>query len=647
MVNRQQKEKIIKWVVLLIVLSIGVALRLYNCTTMSFHIDEAESSINALSILEHGFPVDNYLGLPIYENTLIEVWQNNKEYEFRDSSYSNKGLAVYHGWLPLYSIAGTFALFGISPDPIIEPMAVQHTSEEILQRTVVPRLPAIGFSLGFMLLMFIAARRMGGKVEGWITLVLMAFADDSVKLGSEARYHAAMVMFTMASGLFLWQTLKRGRWRDFILWAISIVLLFHTHVLSCFIICCLSLAFIPFFIKRTDVLKKYFIAATIIILGTVPWVVFTGFIDQASVLPKTSPMMIFNHLMNHYIVYLPLVLPPIAATGLLLLALTDRNKLPKVFTQSVMERRFAIIFLTIWVVIGFICFNFLIPTASHFPTRLALTIAIPSTLLAGITLACIVQIPSRNYVKSIFYITLGVSLIAGGYIFRPIQMERMEKKRAKLTALVDYLSQQDYRKDTRIYASPGHHLRYKYFSGLPIQSIAPIRKSFLDSYQGDIFILELLEFLWPATDDINAAAKKMGKMLLPDETERLAYNLAAHLFCDDDPRRATLLHPSPGPVPLYLEPVLAEMRAERKKYRNLQTKRRERYLIGSGFTLSTYAEWWQMFFYRFVNPKQRSGEFVNYDDRIRNAQAILISNGECVVYHSLGNDVKEIKNSSQ
>lgn len=646
MVNRQRKEKIIEWAALLIVLSIGVALRLYNCTTMSFKIDEAESSINALTILEYGFPVDKYLGLPIYENTLIEAWQNNEEYEFRDSSYSKKGLAVYHGWLPLYLIAYTFALSGISPDPIIEPMAVQHSAQEILRRTVVPRLPAIGFSVGFMLLMFIAARRTGGKVEGWITLILMAFANDSVKLGSEARYYAAMEMFTVASGLFLWQILKRGRWRDFILWGTSMVLLFHTHVLSCFIICCLSLTFFSF-IKREGVLKKIFTGGAIIILGTVPWVVFTGFLDQASVLPKTSPLMIFNHLMNHYRVYLALVLPPIVASGLLLLALFGRNKLPKVFTQSVMERRFAIIFLTIWVVIGFICFNFLVPAASHFPSRLALTIAIPSTLLAGIALVCIVQITSKNYIKCIFYIALGVSLIGVGYIFRPIQMEATARKRAKLAAMVNYLSHHDYRKDTRIYASPGHHLRYKYFTGLPIQSIAPIRKSFLDSYQGDILILELLEFLWPATNDISAAAKKVGKVLLPGEDELLAYNLAAHLFCDDDPRRVTLLHPSPGPIPYYLESVLAKARAVRKKYRNLKARSRAKYLIGSGFTLSTYAEWWQTFFYRFVNPEQRSGQLVNYDERIRNAQAILISNGECVVYHSPWNDVEKIENSSQ
>jgi len=37
-------------------------------------IDEAESTINALTILDHGVPVDHHLGLPLYENTLVRPW---------------------------------------------------------------------------------------------------------------------------------------------------------------------------------------------------------------------------------------------------------------------------------------------------------------------------------------------------------------------------------------------------------------------------------------------------------------------------------------------------------------------------------------------------------------------------------------------
>ena len=88
-------------------LILGVGLRLRYLDDGALFIDEAESSINALTILEHGYPSDTYMGLPMYENTLTHPWPESREYEFRDSSYSTRGMAIYHGWLPLYAIAAS------------------------------------------------------------------------------------------------------------------------------------------------------------------------------------------------------------------------------------------------------------------------------------------------------------------------------------------------------------------------------------------------------------------------------------------------------------------------------------------------------------------------------------------------------------
>ena len=75
-------------------------LRLSFVDRRQLSVDEAESSINALTILEQGYPTDCYLGLPIYENVLLTPTPHDEEYEFKDSSYSDKGIAIYHGWLP-------------------------------------------------------------------------------------------------------------------------------------------------------------------------------------------------------------------------------------------------------------------------------------------------------------------------------------------------------------------------------------------------------------------------------------------------------------------------------------------------------------------------------------------------------------------
>ena len=114
-------------------------------------VDEAESSINALTILERGYPADRYLGLPIYENVLLTTSPESKEYEFKDSSYSDRGMAIYHGWLPLYSMAAALRSPGIQPDiDDGRPPAVRHTSQELTRRTVVPRIPSIVFAVLFV-----------------------------------------------------------------------------------------------------------------------------------------------------------------------------------------------------------------------------------------------------------------------------------------------------------------------------------------------------------------------------------------------------------------------------------------------------------------------------------------------------------------
>jgi hypothetical protein len=111
-------------------------LRSWNLADPVLFRDEAESAINALTILEHGVPTDRYLSLPIYENTLTRPWPDSEEYEFKDTSYSDRGFAVYHGWLPLYAIAASFVIFDIVPDKATDPPQVRHDDVHMRRRAL-------------------------------------------------------------------------------------------------------------------------------------------------------------------------------------------------------------------------------------------------------------------------------------------------------------------------------------------------------------------------------------------------------------------------------------------------------------------------------------------------------------------------------
>src|ERR1700677_174502 len=174
-----------------VVIAAGLGFRWATLDATGLWCDEAESSINALTILQQGYPTDHYLGLPVYENTLVRKWPENSEYEFRDVSYSDKGVAIYHGWLPLYAIAGSFALHHIAPDePSIE---VKNTIEEWKRRTVAARLPSVLFGELFLVFAFLAGTALYGRDAGWISLLALTFNPWHGDLSRQARYYSAAV----------------------------------------------------------------------------------------------------------------------------------------------------------------------------------------------------------------------------------------------------------------------------------------------------------------------------------------------------------------------------------------------------------------------------------------------------------------------
>jgi hypothetical protein len=227
-----RKGQIIEASLVILVLLTGLLIRMQYLDERPFWVDEAESSINALTILENGYPTDAYLGIPIYENTLIQPWPGNAEYEFRDLSYSDKHLAVYHGWLPLYAIAGSFALHGVDPDSANRVPSVKHDLNEWKRRTRAARLPAVLFGVLFLAVVFAGGRIFYGPDAAWAGLLVGSVYPYHIAISRQARYYSAEVALTTACAVSLWLLVKDCKWKHVYLTAAAFVLLFHTHLLS-------------------------------------------------------------------------------------------------------------------------------------------------------------------------------------------------------------------------------------------------------------------------------------------------------------------------------------------------------------------------------------------------------------------------------
>ena len=287
-------RRISEAVFLLLCVCAGTALRLSFASNEPLWVDEAASSINALSILEHAYPVDRYLGLPIYENVLLRASPDSKEYEFGNSNRSRSGITIEQGWLPLYSIAAAFAFARIRPDVDGgRAPSARHNSKDLRKRTIVPRLPSIFFSALFLLFIYQLGRTISGNDTAWSVLMVVASAQPLVWFGWHAGGSSATLAIASVSGLAVWNLARRVTWRDSIVAGLAFVLLFHTDRLSFMILSALLLATVRFAPARTRWRSKLLVTGAIATVGIVPWLYWTDFLEAAARTPMAWPLLAF------------------------------------------------------------------------------------------------------------------------------------------------------------------------------------------------------------------------------------------------------------------------------------------------------------------------------------------------------------------
>jgi len=291
---RSTARKLAEPAVIVLIILAGMGLRMLHLDARPFGVDEAESSINALTILEHGYPTDSYLGIPIYENTHVWFWPDNQEYEFRDISYSDNHLAVYHGWLPLYAIAASFALHGIQPDEADGSRSTKHDLADLKRRTRAGRLPAVFFAGMFLVAAFVGGTILYGRDAGWAALIVGAIHSHHLHLSDQARYYSAQVTLTTASCVLLWLVIKECGWKHIFVAALAFVLLFYTHLLSFFTAAATAALSLPFIMLRhTDWFKKMAVFTSLIAIGTLPWIIVTGFYRHQGRIPRAWGLLQF------------------------------------------------------------------------------------------------------------------------------------------------------------------------------------------------------------------------------------------------------------------------------------------------------------------------------------------------------------------
>ncbi|MCC6407959.1 MAG: glycosyltransferase family 39 protein [Planctomycetes bacterium] len=590
-------------------------------------VDESESCINALTILDEGVPKSTYLGLPIYENVLVEPWPESEEYEFRDSSYSREGYAVYHGWLPLYAIAASFAAFGIEPDRLGGELAPRFSLDEMRRRTVAGRVPSVLFGVGFLVVVFFAAREVFGREAAFAALLLAGFTPPLVRYAREARYYSATLCLAALAIWLLWRLHERRRARDGLLAALAYGALFHTHVLSFAIAAVMSVLVFVAARERRARLHAWLVFGAVVTILVVPFVLWTGFLEQAGAVPKAWPLLAWP---RDYLLFPREKLPYVVfvAAGLATMLWARRAK--RFPLESAREAWSAPLrsasALAVWLLVGYLAFVFVTPAASFFVPRATIALAAPAVLLA----AAVIGAFARSFTPQARL----VAALAGALVLRPfvgsgeLRWSASEPKLSHAqTALVHLGARGPLAPGTRLYAAPNEHLNLTFYSGLPFQSIAPIRREFLSRHPGPILFVDSMVGQEPIPlEEVMRLAAEHGRTL----------DLAAARALRDElwVRPAAVRALERGAVlaePLReleaLERALLARQAEIAPSRvtRLRPPLDDNPAIFRGFELADWSEWWPIFFWRFVDPRSRMGAGANIAPRLIGARATVLA----------------------
>jgi hypothetical protein len=624
------------WILLLGFLVAGIYLRSIDLADRPFEVDESESTINALTILDHGYPSNVYSGLPIYENTLSLAWPEHPEYEFRDSSYSKDGVAIYHTWLPLYAIAAALKLAGIEPDPPTSELRPRHGPEEFAMRTAVPRIPSLVFSAIFLLAMFGLGRSMGGVIGGWTTILLAGFSRTAVSLGSPARYYSATLALTATAGLTLWRLTTHGRRRDYLAHGLAMTLLFHTHVLSCLIVGLVSLGTLPLLVRRPGFWIGSLLAGGSFVLGVLPWILATGFPGDAGAIPKAWEFMEIPGELVHFSGQRLNQLVPLGLGALwLAAALLVPTRLPAWLVRPVHENRKAMLLFLGWGVTAFLVFSFLIPLISYFPARMSMVLLVPKLLFVAIWVSAITREwirPKARLVAPLAALALLIAYDRTAHVAKFFD----RTARAFPVEIANYFDSTDFAETSRLYCEPNLQLTLQYLLGLPAQSIAAVRKEFLDNYPGEIVFLEVPGF--PVEWDTDRVlALEAAEPEFRESDVAMSRSEAAAIADEIRLRDVRPLVESKGAIPIGPEarevPIFAEAARQIEK---------EQPAFGwwtgiaafHGFKVKNHSFAWNVFFYRFVDPESRHGSGANFAQRIKGSRAHILIRAGAVVYRA-------------
>lgn len=440
-------------IALTLIASVGFALRVMSNGGRWLWQDEAETTINSLQVLDHGYPSDTFKGKPIYENySYLET--NDPKYQFASTNYFGSRFERNKGWLTFYYQALFLKVLGFS--------------------TFAARIPFLLLSLASIILLFIIGRRMFGATAGIVAAGLYAMNYYAVWYDAQARYYSLLTVLTLVLVFATYRAVSTGSRRQYAFTGMLLALLFYTHVVT-FVAAVLFVASAHVFHTRRlqsvfrPKLLVMFLSMTAV---CVPWIVYVRFWEIGRV---------FSDRLDIYVWYIEL-LALFAAGGILLCIVSPFFRL-RVRQKELTPLACIVLYIAVAAAVKPI----LTPQES-FGARTFVELNAFFCLLAGLLIA---QFRARPWTQRIRELLVPAMFLASVIVIFNASLNKIDPAVTDaqwVRTSIGYLDSLDAPRTTPVIVS-FQSLPFMLYSDYNVDLVWPLRKSYLDSYPGRIIFI--------------------------------------------------------------------------------------------------------------------------------------------------------------
>lgn len=438
----------------------GVALRIIASGDRLLWQDEAETTINSLQVVDHGYPSDTYKGKPIFENASY-LPSDDPIYEYASTNYIGTRFERNKGWLTYYYQALFLKLFGFS--------------------TFIARLPFILLFCGSLLLLYKLAHHFFKSQAAALTAsALYAFNYYSIMYERQARYFSLLTLASLWCLYSIYRAITKGRTRDYVLSGVSLAVLFHVHLTA-------AISMSVFFIiahwywhrsLRAALNAHTLLSFALLAAAAIPWIIAVRF------------WTVFNTFSDHRGVFLWVSV----LVGLLIAALFYRYVLP--IRRHALSDRTPGNFLLLFIVIVLLVKPLITPEES-IGARVFVELNPILCALVAYTLHSLVSLRRQHQQAGATYIHLTILVLF--YLFINVLMggpTRQVYDTGIVSKGLRYLNEHHVDRTTPVFISY-QQLPYLLYSDYNVHPVWPIRKSFFQEHPGTMYFIHDYENFWP------------------------------------------------------------------------------------------------------------------------------------------------------